>query len=312
MSQVGAIPCSGSSARSPSGATRRAGDAKATHAHHARVFRLTAGAALCACLLVLACGTSRAQSPPPSPSAPDAAALARATQNPVAALISVPFQNQFNFGVGPGDHLQYVLNIQPVIPMGIGPNWNWIHRTIVPLMYQPSVGGGLGNEFGLGDIQYQGFLTPAAAGPVIWGLGPVVQLPSATDRSLGQGKYALGAAAVLLHSGGPWVVGVLVNNVWSVGGQSDRPTVNQMLVQPFINYNFEGGWYATSSPIITANWQASSGEQWTVPIGAGVGRVFPIGRQPVNLQLSSYYNVEHPTGGPDWQLRLQFQLLFPR
>jgi hypothetical protein len=254
-----------------------------------------------------------APAPPAAPAAgPDTAALARATQNPVAALISVPFQNQFNFGVGPGDHLQYVLNIQPVIPMPIGSGWNWINRAIVPLMYQPSIGGGLGNEFGLGDIQYQGFLTPAAASPIIWGVGPVVQLPTATDRSLGQGKYALGVGGVVLYMGGPWVIGALVNNIWSVAGHSDRATVNQMLIQPFVNYNFEAGWYATSSPIITANWEASSGERWTVPLGAGFGRVFPIGRQPVNVQLASYYNVERPTGGAEWQIRFQFQLLFPR
>jgi hypothetical protein len=136
--------------------------------------------------------------------------------------------------------------------------------------------------------------------------------PSGTDKTLTQGKYSIGPTFVALAIEGSWVVGALVNNVWSFTGKSNRADVNQMTLQPFVNYNFPGGWYLTSSPIITANWEVSHGDRWTVPIGGGFGRVFRIGRQPVNMQLAAYYNVVTPTGGADWQLRAQVQFLFPK
>jgi hypothetical protein len=107
------------------------------------------------------------------------------------------------------------------------------------------------------------------------------------------------------------VIGVLLNNQWSVGGNPLRPAVNAFLAQPFVNYNMAHGWYLTSSPVITANWRAASGEKWTVPIGGGFGRVFKVGDQPVNAQIQAFYNVERPTDAPEWQLRTSFTLLFP-
>ena len=238
--------------------------------------------------------------------------LAKKTQNPVSDLISVPFQSNFNFGVGPDDDLQYVLNIQPVVPFTLTEEWNLITRTIIPLIDQPELAPGFGDEFGLGDIQMSLFFSPAKPGAFIWGLGPVFQFPTATDESLGTEKWAAGPTAVALTIQGPWVVGVLVNNIWSFAGDDDRDDVNQMLLQYFINYNLPGGWYLTSSPIITANWEANSDNRWTVPIGGGIGKIHRIGKLPVNLQLAAFYNVETPDGGPEWQLRFQFAFLFPR
>jgi hypothetical protein len=143
-----------------------------------------------------------------------------------------------------------------------------------------------------------------------------VQAPTASDDLLGQGKWGLGPTVVALHmaSGSPWVYGALVNNIWSVGGDSDRTHVRQMLLQPFVNYNFPRipGRYLSFSPVITANWEAGSGQKWTVPLGLGIGQVMKFGNQPVNLQAAAYYNVERPTGAPNWNIRLQLQLLFPR
>ena len=163
--------------------------------------------------------------------------LAKKTQNPVADLISVPFQNNINFGVGPDDDVQYILNIQPVIPFKLTEDWNLISRTIMPLIYQPELAPGVGDVFGLGDIQQSLFLSPAKPGKLIWGVGPILQFPSATDDSLGQGKWGAGPSAVALTVHGPWVLGALINNVWSFAGDSDRKDVNQMLLQPFVNYN---------------------------------------------------------------------------
>jgi hypothetical protein len=238
----------------------------------------------------------------------DRTELAKKLQNPVADLISVPFQNNFNFGYGPEDKMQYVLNIQPVIPQHVNEQWNWIHRAIVPLINQPAPV----NEFGLGDVQYQGFLSPAKADKLIWGVGPVFQFPSATDSQLGTEKWSAGAGVVGLRMDGPWVYGALVNNIWSFAGDDDRANVNQMLIQPFINYNFGRGLAIGTSPIITANWEAPSGQKWTVPLGAQISQIIPIAKVPVNFLLGAYYNIEKPDNGPDWSIRFQIVLLFPK
>jgi len=256
--------------------------------------------------LVLVCAT------PPVWAQHDDAELAKKTQNPVADLISVPFQYNVNFGVGPHDDVQYILNIQPVIPFKLTEDWNLISRTIVPLIYQPELAPGVGEVFGLGDIQESLFLSPAKPGKVIWGLGPIFQFPTATDDSLGQGKWGAGPTAVALTVHGPWVLGALVNNVWSFAGDSDRRDVNQMLLQPFVNYNLPDAWYVVTAPIITADWEADSDDRWTVPIGAGVGKIVRLGKLPVNAQASAYYNVIRPDNAAEWQLRIQIQLLFPR
>jgi hypothetical protein len=252
----------------------------------------------------------------------DTSDLAAAAQNPVADMISLPLQNNTYFNVGPGEDTVNVLNIQPVIPFSAG-DWNLITRTIVPLIYVPNTIGGIaeipqGNpnynstEFGLGDINATVFLSPARPGKVIWGIGPTLTMPTATDRALGSEKWSAGPSVVVLTTPKPWVIGVLARNIWSFAGDSNRADVNQLLVQPFVNYNMADGWYLTSAPIITANWEASSGNEWTVPLGGGVGKIFKIGSQPMNASVQSYYNVETPQFGPDWSVRLQLQFLFPK
>jgi len=244
--------------------------------------------------------------------AEDTAALAQAAQNPIANMISLPLQNNTNFGVGPGDDTQNILNIQPVVPFELTPNWNLITRTIAPVIYQPELVPGTGSEFGLGDINATLFFSPAESGKLIWGLGPVFSFPTASGDVLGTEKWSAGASLVALTIQGPWVVGGLVNNLWSFAGDDDRADVNQFLFQYFINYNMADGWYLSSAPIITANWEADSGNQWTIPFGGGVGKIFKIGKQPLNAQVQAFYNVEKPDNGPDWSLRLQLQFLFPK
>lgn len=239
--------------------------------------------------------------------------MAKAAQNPVADLISLPFQNNTNFGFGPDDDIQNVLNIQPVIPFHLSENWNLITRTIVPLINQPEVVQGTGDEFGLGDINFTAFFSPKnPTKGIIWGAGPIFAFPTATDEKLGSEKWSLGPSAVALTIQGPWLFGALINNVWSFAGDDDRDDVNAMLVQPFVNYNLPNGWYLVSSPIITANWEAASGNTWLVPLGGGVGKIFRIGNQPVNAQIQAFYNVEKPELVGDWTLRFQLQLLFPK
>jgi hypothetical protein len=260
--------------------------------------------------------------------------LQKATQNPVAGLISVPIQSNTNFGIGPFDRNQGVLNIQPVVPVNLSENWNLIVRWITPIIWQPAPGtanlevyGIVENTpayfaaqdvqahagvFGLGDMTPTFFFSPAKPHKVIWGAGPMFALPTATGRVLGQGKLSVGPSLVVLTQPGPWTIGALVNNIWSVAGPSDRANVNQMLLQYFINYNLKKGWSISISPTITANWKASSGNVWTVPVGGGVGRVFRLGFQPVNVSVAFFGNVVHPVDGSPWGMRLQMSFLFPK
>jgi hypothetical protein len=239
--------------------------------------------------------------------------LAKAAQNPIANMISVPFQNNSNFAVGPHSKTQDVLNIQPVIPIKLNEDWNVITRWITPVISQPPLTITGDREFGLGDINPSFFFSPSKAiNGVTWGIGPTFVFPTGTDKNLTAGKYSLGPTMVVVVDDGHWLYGFLINNVWSFTGKSNREEVKAMLLQPFANYNFPGGWYLTTSPIITANWQERSRERWTVPLGGGFGRVFKIGEQPVNLSLAAYYNVVKPNDAANWNLRAQLQFLFPR
>jgi hypothetical protein len=273
--------------------------------------------------------TTQGQQPPA-----ETGALQKATQNPVAGLISVPIQTNTNFGVGPFSRNQNVLNIQPVIPLNVSQNWNMIIRWITPIVWQPAPGTanlevfGIDLDtpayfaaqdvqahagvFGFGDMTPTFFFSPAKPHKVIWGAGPMFALPTATGRVLGQGKLSIGPSIVVLAQPGPWTIGALVNNIWSVAGPSDRADVKQMSLQYFINYNLKKGWSISMSPTITANWQGSSGNVWTVPVGGGVGRVFRLGYQPMNASVAFFGNVAHPVSGSPWGMRLQISLLFPK
>ncbi|MEO8739677.1 MAG: neuromedin U [Casimicrobiaceae bacterium] len=240
--------------------------------------------------------------------------LAKLAQNPVGNLISVPFQNNTNFNYGPEKGTQNILNIQPVIPISISEDWNIITRTIVPLIWQPALGPDDNRVSGLGDLQFTAFLSPAKPGEWIWGVGPIIQAPTHSNSKLGNSNWGLGPSFVVLHldKGSPWVYGVLVNNIWSTSSNKQGGSYSNGLIQPFVNYNFEGGLYLTTAPIATVNWKADGSQQWTVPIGGGVGKIFHLGKLPVNTQISGYYNVVKPDFGANWQVRAQVQLMFPK
>ena len=239
--------------------------------------------------------------------------LAKLAQNPVGNLISLPFQNNTNFNVGPLSGTQNILNIQPVIPVSVNKDWNIITRTILPVVSMPSLAVGEDRTNGLGDTTFTAFVSPAQPGGLIWGAGPVFQLPTDTNE-LGNKNWGMGASAVVLklEKGDPWVYGVLVNNVWSLSSSKRGGAYSNGIVQPFVNYNFPEGFYLTSAPIATVDWKAESSQQWTVPLGGGVGKIFHLGKLPVNTQLSAYYNVVHPDDGANWQVRFQVQLMFPK
>lgn len=233
--------------------------------------------------------------------------LAKAAQNPLANMISFPFQNNTNFGYGPdNDRIQNVLNIQPVIPFFEG---KLITRTIFPLLTQPDFTAESGSKTGLADINFTAFYAPKMKG-ITLGVGPILTIPTGYEYS--SGKWGIGPSLVILVMKTKIVYGFVANNVWSFAGDENRSDINQMLFQPFFNYNFKGGKYLSFSPVITANWEAESGQQWLVPLGLAAGKLVRVGgKLPVNFQAGGYYNVVRPDFGPEWQLRVQVQILLP-
>jgi hypothetical protein len=246
--------------------------------------------------------------------------LAKQSQNPVGNIISLPLEYWHHDGFAGGGSVN-ALMVKPVYPTRIG-DFTLINRLIIPYMgIDANVGGNdIGfiptpatpfSKSGLGNIQYQGFFTPAEPGKVIWGLGPVLELPTNTS-GLGSDKWSAGPAALVLSMPGHWVVGALAQNVWSFAGPGDDPSVNKFIFQYFVNYNLSKGWYLTSTPIMTADWTKSGGNQWTVPLGGGVGKLMKFGKQPVDFKLQVFGNVEKPAGGPDWSLLFAMKFLFPK
>ena len=267
--------------------------------------------------IVSAQQSAPASSPPPAEDAAKAEALRKAAQNPVSSLISVPLQDNINPGFEPGYRTQNVLNIQPVIPVKLNEDWNVIIRWITPIIYQPitpTPGAPELGASGLGDMQPTFLFSPRKPHKITWGAGPILQLPTATSDYLGQGKLGIGPNVVVLAMPRKFVMGVLINNIWSVAGSGSRTDVNQMLLQYFVNYNMKKGWYLTTQPIITANWNstAASGSVWTVPFGGGVGRIMKLGMQPVNISVQAYGNAVHIPQASPWGVRASFALLFPK
>jgi hypothetical protein len=245
----------------------------------------------------------------PAPSAAQTAEeLAKQTQNPVASLISVPFQGNWDFGLGDRDAVGTLLNVQPVMPFGINKTTNIILRVIMPLTSQPGSSDARIN--GLGDIVATAFFSPVKSGRVIWGVGPVFLLPAATNASLGSEKFGLGPSLVALTQPGPWTVGVLYNQIWSASGANDRADVNSMYLQPFVNYNLGGGLSAGVVLEANANWEAD--QTWTAPLLFNVSKVTLLGKRPVSFAVAAGPTIASPDAGASWRFRLSATFLFPR
>jgi hypothetical protein len=239
--------------------------------------------------------------------------LVQRAQNPIDPDVNyLIIQNNWNFGEGPGNDVGDELRIISTIPINLSEHWNLITHPFVPVIDQPEMTVGTGSTFGLGDITLTLFFSPANLGKYKWGVGPILQFPTATDDTLGTGKWGAGPAAAGFFVEGPWTVGAQIYNWWSYAGDDDRPNASRFLFQYDITYRLGHGWFLLSTPIITADWEASSGNQWTVPFGGGVGRLFHIGRLPTIVAFQGFYNVEKPDLAEDWSLRLQFKFLFPK
>jgi hypothetical protein len=224
----------------------------------------------------------------------------------------VPLENDFYPHTGADKENSYVFEMKPVVPFKLSNDWNLITRTVIPVIQVPDFTPTIHGTSGLGDIQTSLFFSPTRVGKVIWGAGPVISFPTATEDILGTKKVSIGPTAVALTIRGHWLFGALVQNLFSVAGPKERPDVNQMLLQPFVNYNMRHGWYLVSSPVITSNWEANSNNRWAVPVGGGVGRIVHVGKLPVNTYAQVFRNAERPNGTTSWSARFQMQFLFPK
>jgi len=243
---------------------------------------------------------------------PSADELARSLSNPVASLISVPFQYNFDYGFGSEDGSRNTLNIQPVIPTSISDDWNLITRVILPVVYQDDVFGDSGSQFGLGDTTPTLFFSPKepTKGGLIWGVGPVFLLPTATDDLLGGEKWGVGPSVVMLkQTAGGVTYGVLANHIWSVAGDDDRADISNTFLQPFVSKALGKGRTISFNTESSYNWEDS---QWTLPLNLTYTVVKRWGKQLVSIGGGGRVFLETPDGGPDWGVRLIVTLLYPR
>lgn len=239
----------------------------------------------------------------------DQADLAKQIQNPLASVVTLPFQANHNQNVGEFDRTITNINFQPVIPFP-GEKWNFVSRNIIPYLSIPV--GENDARTGFGDWTTVLYASPAKPSALIWGAGPALVLPTASNPdALGDGKLSLGPSAVFFWGPGSWTLGAVAWQVWSIAGDSDRESVSKLTAQWFINYNLGKGWALGTAPIITCNWKAASGEECTIPWGGQISKVTRFGTRPVNLLFGYYHNSEHPEGGADSQFRMQVNLIYP-
>ena len=239
--------------------------------------------------------------------------LAQELTNPIADLITVPVQMNFDSDIGPfDDGDKFTMNVQPVVPFSVSEDWNLISRTIFPIISQSHVVPGAGSQFGLGDVNMSLFFSPKApgAGGVTWGVGPVLVFPTATDSLLGSKKWSAGPGAVALMLRGPWTVGMLANHVWSFAGDSDRQDISNTFLQPFVAYTLPSAWTFAVQTESSYNWKS---ESWLIPVNFGVSKLVRFGRLPVSIQAGVGYWLESPRSGPEGlRYRLQANIVLPK
>jgi len=241
----------------------------------------------------------------------EGADLAKQLSNPIASLVSVPFQFNWEQNIGPSELTRFILNVQPVMPFTVNDEVNLIVRLIAPLVSQPPLVDGGAATFGIGDVTTSFFVSPSKSTRLIWGAGPVVVLPSTSEPTLGTGKWSAGPTVVALKQTGPWTIGVLWNQVWSFSGDTTRSDVNQMFLQPFVSFQATRTVTLTAQSETTANWEVDD-DRWTVPVNVIVSKLSSFGTFPASYQLGFGGFPVHPDVGPSWKIRAPIVMLLPR
>lgn len=239
--------------------------------------------------------------------------LAQELSNPIANLITIPIQVNYDRGIGPlDDGWKLQTNIQPVIPFSVNDNWNLITRTIMPVTYQKDIFPDSGSDFGLGDINMSLFFSPKepTSRGLIWGVGPVLLFPTATEPLLGARKWGAGPALVALTMRGQWTLGLLANHLWSYAGDSDRQDISNTFMQPFAAYTWPSAWTFSFQSESTYNWET---ENWSVPFNIAISKLVKWGKLPVSLQVGVGYWLESPESGPEgFRFRFQANFVLPK
>jgi hypothetical protein len=238
--------------------------------------------------------------------------LAKKLANPLANLISLPFQTTWTSGVGPNDDTAFILKLQPIVPFALNGTWSLITRTIVPMMSQPVLVPGSLPASGIGDIQFSAFLSPATAGAITWGAGPILSLPSTNEPTLGTQKWSAGPTAAVIVHHHSWTYGAVWNQIWSFAGNTDRADVNQMFVQPFASYTTRSAITFGVNLEATAHWQGAGDSRWTAPVNLQVSKLSTFGPLPASYSAGFGWYVTKPVGAPSWQVRSGLTLLLPR
>lgn len=263
-------------------------------------------------IFVLACLPAfSADVSPHAPADDEAAELARKLQNPVASLISIPWQANWDFGIGVNDAMRFTLNVQPVIPLSLSNDLNLIVRTIIPVIDAESPAPGIPDASGLGDVTQSFFFSPKSptSGGWIWGAGPALLWPTATNDLLGGEQWGAGPTALALRQSGGWTYGVLANHLWSYAGEGGRADVNATFLQPFVSYITKTKTTFTLNTESTYDW---TGTQWTVPVNVSISQLFKMCGMPMQFSLGGRYYADGPKGGPEWGLRAVLTFLFPK
>ncbi|WP_380871407.1 hypothetical protein [Sphingomonas sp. DBB INV C78] len=238
--------------------------------------------------------------------------LAKKLSNPISNLISVPLQENMDFGAGPsGDGFKSTLNVQPVVPISLGSKWNLILRTILPIAYQEDISADGRSESGLGDTTQSFFFSPKQPGPsgIVWGVGPALLYPTATDHRLGGEKWGAGPTLVVLKQSGKNTIGMLANHIWSFAGDDSRGGISSTFIQPFFAHNTSTATTYSINAEASYDWKS---EKWVVPINLLVAQLTKVGKQSMQFGVGGRYYIEKPTGGPDWGLRFVVTFLFPQ
>jgi hypothetical protein len=250
----------------------------------------------------------RADEPDSNVAKPSVEELAKLKQNPVSGLREIIFQAEISPNLPGSGKTEGNYSIQPVWPFSLGEDWKLITYTILPIVQLPDSAGEV--TVGLGDTLINLFVTPKKPGSLVWGAGPAILLPTRTDPTLGPDTLSLGPSLVLYYEKGAASAGVVLQNIWSLGG-SGINEVNEFGAQYFVTYNLPKGWYLQTNATITADWLAEERDRWTVPVGGGFGKIFNIGKQSMSLSAQAFANVVTPRDGPKWTGIVQFSLLFP-
>jgi hypothetical protein len=267
----------------------------------------TASLLVCVASIALSATVARAQDVDNS-----GTELAKKLANPLAHLISVPFQSTWTGGMGNEDATGFIFKLQPLAPFELNRSWNLITRTVIPIMSEPALTAAGSAASGFGDIQSSAFVSPATAGAISWGAGPIVSLPSTSAPSLGTQKWSAGPTAAVIVRSGAWSSGAIANQLWSFAGNSQRADVSQMFVQPFVSYTTSAAVTVSTNLEATANWNAAAKRRWTAPLNVQIGKLATFGPLPANYALAYGWFAAKPTGGPSWQLRSTVTLLLPK